>query len=72
MTDNLINGYWNDVHRRLIDHHHVDQTSAFDGVARYREQLKEIGVGKLIYNQPSQRTADAIAELIKETQHAAD
>jgi hypothetical protein len=72
MNDNLINGYWSDVHRRLIDHHRVDPSSASDGVARYREQLKDVGVGKLIYNQPVDRTADAIAELIKEAQPAAD
>jgi hypothetical protein len=70
MDDQLISGYWSEVHRHLIDDCGVEPASASEGVARYREQLRDVGVGKLIYNQPASRTAKAVSEMLRETQHA--
>ncbi len=62
--DELIGLFWDEVRKRLIEHHHRHRDEVYFGIGRYRSDTERLGIGDVVYNQGIERTAEVIDGVI--------
>jgi hypothetical protein len=63
--DEQIAAFWNEVRRRLIDHHHREPDQADLGIGRYRLETERRKLGDTVYNQGVEQTAEIVNGVIE-------